>query len=1479
MKVIACACLAGLVATLSIAGAALQPAPSIARARPAQQGDIAPEVRAALNTLDADEQLGVIVRMRDTVETKPLPAAGMSKAQAQAALVASLQAQATASQAAVMAHLQQPAVASQINGLRAYWIINGFAMQATAQVINEVAARPDVESVRLDDWVQATQGGAPLPPDAATLPANIRARAQADDTAPVTFPFTRESLMQAQAVPAPVDGVMWGANKIRADQTWRALNVTGEGVVVANIDSGVDWNHPALQSRYRGFFGGPVADHLHNWVDATDEGAIYPSDPYGHGTHVMGIMVGQDGVGVAPGARWMAVKGLDSNGSGKYSWLHSAFQFVLAPAGDPSYAPNILNNSWGTSNGYDQEFKEDLAMLRAAGIFVVFSNGNRGPQIGSVSAPASNPSVIGVGASDNDDDIAYFSSRGPSALTKEPKPTIVAPGVQITSTFPGGGYKLLNGTSMAAPHVAGVAALMLSANPSLDITQTLYAITSTAIAVTTGTVPNSNSGWGRIDAYSATLAVMASGVVSGLVSSNGQPVANATVIAENAPDGLRAATTTDADGRYVLRMAAGAYMISAGAFGFFTNTLGPRIVITGSLLQQDIALQAQPAGIVNGAVRDASNGALITATVIAKGTARSSLSNIDCPACRFELSLPAGSYMIEARVAGYRVQSQTVHVADGAVVTLDFALAPAPRIAFVDSGAAFYGSAAPAFHEAFDALQLGYDEFRIKQIPQDTPTITRLLTYDAVVWSAPYDAPSFVGANSVLSSYLAAGKNLLLTGQNIALYDGGGALTYSPYFLNQINAVFTAKNRDAERVLGSADGPIAGLTLPFTNTTNRFAPDVVHVLRPNAAQLIGNYDSLVNGSSGAGVWSDRCVKHRSAYYAFGLENLPLNDRVSVIQRTLDAFAAPRPLYGVSLASADPLFTSAAIGQPGQTVTHTFQIRNTGDGGVTQTFGLSLNNNRWPATLSQSSVTLAPCASAKITVTATIPASAGVDESDTVEVSAVTDAAPAVRAAISMTSKTPAGILLVDDDRFFNREGDYLDALTAQGSAVDRWSTQWGISITSSPPITFLKQYPIVVWQNAYDWYDPINPPEQAMMMQYLDAGGRLFYTSQAALSFTGLSPLVQRYFGVADIDFDDVTSNVVGASGTPLGDGAFGGTLLPFPYNWNLSSAVQPTLGTQVILRGDSAQPFGLTREEPAWPQDRPAWRTVFMPFAFEAMEPANMRDVTNRVVGWLSPLGHSTLRADAATLAPGQSANITLTMRADDVIARQPGVPHTASISVTLPAGLALVTSSMPNAGAGMAGAWSGNVNAGDVMTWFFTVALENGVGAATPLTISAHYVLDDLAVRFVQTKVIRANAPALEAVIFETQQSRWNGELALRAAVKNAGLSDARNAIITTVVPNTVTLDAGSVAASLPGKIVTTTSAIIWQGDIPQGQTLTIDVKGKMPALNPRTLQIWMQAAVLADDREGRLTQATVTLAPFTDRTYWPFMATDSK
>ena len=166
------------------------------------------------------------------------------------------------------------------------------------------------------------------------------------------------------AAPAAGDST-WGIKRIRADQVWRGLGVTGTGVVVANMDTGVDWNHPSLSANYRGRGNGPAADHAHNWLDTTNEGSLYPTDGTGHGTHTMGTLVGSNGIGVAPGAKWIAVKALNSDGFGYDTWIHEAFQFILAPGGRSDLAPDVLNNSWGSDDGLDTSFRDDVRSTRA----------------------------------------------------------------------------------------------------------------------------------------------------------------------------------------------------------------------------------------------------------------------------------------------------------------------------------------------------------------------------------------------------------------------------------------------------------------------------------------------------------------------------------------------------------------------------------------------------------------------------------------------------------------------------------------------------------------------------------------------------------------------------------------------------------------------------------------------------------------------------------------------------------------------------------------------------------------------------------------------------------------------------------------------------------------------------------------------------------------------------------------------------------
>lgn len=288
-------------------------------------------------------------------------------------------------------------------------------------------------------------------------------------------------------------GVQPNLAAIHADDAW-ALGVTGEGIVVAGQDTGYDWTHPALKPHYRGW-DGQSADHDYNWHDAWDDAAI-PFDDDSHGTHTMGTVLGDDGAGnrtgVAPGARWIGCRNM-RRGFGNPGAYAECIEFFLAPyphAGDPfsdgdvSRAPNVINNSWGCPDFegcFPDTLQPAVEALRAAGIMMVVSAGNDGPACATaVMPPANYDAVFSVGATSNGGTIVSFSSRGPvGALVK---PDVSAPGENVRSSIPGGGYGYAGGTSMAGPHVAGVVVLLWSADPALvgdiDATETLICQTA-----------------------------------------------------------------------------------------------------------------------------------------------------------------------------------------------------------------------------------------------------------------------------------------------------------------------------------------------------------------------------------------------------------------------------------------------------------------------------------------------------------------------------------------------------------------------------------------------------------------------------------------------------------------------------------------------------------------------------------------------------------------------------------------------------------------------------------------------------------------------------------------------------------------------------------------------------------------------------------------------------------------------------------------
>ncbi len=323
------------------------------------------------------------------------------------------------------------------------------------------------------------------------------------------------SIPTPQSTGATVQSIGWGISQIGANLVWSAYGNKGTGIVVANIDTGVQYNHPALVSQYRGNLGGGSFNHTGNWYDPTKTCGATPCDNNGHGTHTMGTMVGDDGavnqIGVAPGAEWIACKGCSTNNCAG-SALTACAQWILAPAGNASLRPNIVNNSWSGGGG-DNWYQSYVQNWVAAGVFPAFAIGNTGPCCGTAGSPGDYPGSFASGATDSSDTIASFSSRGPSAFGGV-KPDLSAPGVSIYSSIPTNAFAYYSGTSMASPHTAGTVALLWAVRPSykgnIAATESLLetnAATRTSAetcgGLPAGAIPNNTYGSGRLNAKMA----------------------------------------------------------------------------------------------------------------------------------------------------------------------------------------------------------------------------------------------------------------------------------------------------------------------------------------------------------------------------------------------------------------------------------------------------------------------------------------------------------------------------------------------------------------------------------------------------------------------------------------------------------------------------------------------------------------------------------------------------------------------------------------------------------------------------------------------------------------------------------------------------------------------------------------------------------------------------------------------------------------
>src|SRR5690349_7427399 len=337
------------------------------------------------------------------------------------------------------------------------------------------------------------------------------------------------------------DTVAWGLEAIHAPQAW-AMGATGAGITVSNLDSGVQFDHPALRRQYRGTKPDGTVDHNYNWMATRGSCTGAPCDDNGHGTHTMGTMVGDDGtnhVGVAPEARWIATDGCCQDTSAE-SLLRSGW-WLLAPTDvqgnnpDPARRPHVINNSWGQNaeHQFNDFFRAIDEAWTAAGIFSVWSSGNTAPYAAcdTVSSPGSAESAYSVGAYSPDGTLASFSRKGEGEGGRI-KPEIAAPGNGVRSSYPNNGYAEMSGTSMAAPHVAGAVAALWSYDPTLvgQVDETRRLLGESAIDVDDtdcgGTAEvNNKYGEGRLDLVRLMeLAPRKGGTLTGVVTANGAPV-------------------------------------------------------------------------------------------------------------------------------------------------------------------------------------------------------------------------------------------------------------------------------------------------------------------------------------------------------------------------------------------------------------------------------------------------------------------------------------------------------------------------------------------------------------------------------------------------------------------------------------------------------------------------------------------------------------------------------------------------------------------------------------------------------------------------------------------------------------------------------------------------------------------------------------------------------------------------------------------
>jgi thermitase len=456
----------------------------------------------------------------------------------------------------------------------------------------------------------------------------------------------------AQAVGSPDDpyfGRQWGLTKVDAPQAWEVTTGSSQ-VNIAILDTGVDLDHPDLTNK--------IISNKNFTTSATVD------DVYGHGTHVAGIAaaITNNGVGVAGlgyASTIMNVKVLGDSGSGYYSWI--VWGIVWAA----DNGAEVINMSLGGSSS-SSALEDAINYAWSKGVVVVAAAGNSGTT--SPSYPAYYANCIAVAATDANDALPSWSNYGGWV-------DVAAPGVSIYSTLKDNGYGYMSGTSMASPHVAGLAGLVFTTVSDANGDDKLNDEVRSLIEANCDDIGLSGIGYGRINAARAVGSVpVLPGEIAGQVTDAEDGSA---IFGVQVTDSTRAALT-DADGSYAIdNVPPGTYQVAASKEGYETSSLTVNVLSGNTAVANFSLSQIIVPGSISGSVTDARDGSPIVGAAVSDGTRT---ATTDTSGGYTIADVPPGSYEVTASKEGYESSTSSVTIISGASSVLDFSLNQNPTV-------------------------------------------------------------------------------------------------------------------------------------------------------------------------------------------------------------------------------------------------------------------------------------------------------------------------------------------------------------------------------------------------------------------------------------------------------------------------------------------------------------------------------------------------------------------------------------------------------------------------------------------------------------------------------------------------------------------------------------------------------------------------------------------------------------------------------